>query len=433
VITLLQCNFAKCTGKLKICLTKRVFYSLLMSNVTAIILAAGYSSRMGNFKPLMCLGKETVLKRVIRLFQSTGIEDIRAVLGHRYSDVLPLLKPLGIRPIINEHYENGMFSSIVAGIKSLEPDRDAFFILPVDIPLVRRQTILDLLKAYRKKVESGKWKAESGNSASGDRSDFHILYPNFQGTRGHPPLIAYAFAEKILRWNGEGGLRTFLEQYEKYAEDVDVADEYILLDLDTPRDYQILLDRYERYEIPTVRECMTLMRKTFAVEKPILDHCQKVARVALRLGRELITAGHQIDLELVAAASLLHDLARKESDHAARGAQTLNEMGFPAVAEIVGSHIDIRISDEEPISAREIVYLADKLVQGDQIVLMEKRFREKMEHYANVPKASAAIELRFANAFKIKQRLETIVGKPHNLILAEPSERNENDIFAEAW
>ncbi|QTA91949.1 NTP transferase domain-containing protein [Desulfonema magnum] len=398
-----------------------------LTKITAIILAAGYSSRMGDFKPLMRLGEMTILERQIRLFQSAGVMDIRVVAGHRSSDILNVLGPLNVRGIVNEQYAEGMFSSVLAGIKSLEPDREAFFILPVDIPLVRRQTVLDLLKAFEirnSKLEA--YNSESAPDIASQVSSFKfqvssfILYPNFQGERGHPPLIASAYVDEIIRWSGQGGLRAFLEQYEKDAADVEVADECMLLDLDTPADYQQLLKRYDKYEIPTSQECVTLMTKTFAVKERVFRHCQTVARVALRLGEELNRAGCHIDLELLTAAGLLHDLAREKPAHAAEGARILNEMGYCAVAEVVSEHMDIILGDEETISVKEILYLADKLTQGDRIVSeITKRFEQKMAHYANDPEIIAAIKQRLDNALRIKQRFENMTGTTLETVLAE--------------
>jgi CTP:molybdopterin cytidylyltransferase MocA len=194
------------------------------SKICAIILAAGYSSRMKGFKPLMRLGDMTILERGIRLFQTAGIEDIRVVVGYRCDDIIKILKPLGIRWLFNKQYQNGMFSSVVTGIKSLQPDKQAFFILPADIPLVGRQTVLDLLAAHQ--VGRGK-----------------ILHPCFRSRRGHPPLISTAYSHELIRWNGPKGLKSFLEKYESHAVNIEVADEGILIDLDTPVDYQKLTNQ----------------------------------------------------------------------------------------------------------------------------------------------------------------------------------------------
>ena len=106
---------------------------------SAIILAAGLSSRMGQFKPLMSLGDRTILERVLALCESSNIDDIVVVIGHRAADMRSALAGRKVRCIENRHYQDGMFSSLLAGLSAISPQSGAFFVLPVDIPLVRRQ------------------------------------------------------------------------------------------------------------------------------------------------------------------------------------------------------------------------------------------------------------------------------------------------------
>jgi molybdenum cofactor cytidylyltransferase len=67
-----------------------------------------------------------------------------------------------------------------------------------------------------------------------------IVYPVYQGRRGHPPLIPTSLIPGILTWEKEGGLKSFLKMYEKIAVDLPVNDEFILKDIDTPDDYKQL-------------------------------------------------------------------------------------------------------------------------------------------------------------------------------------------------
>lgn len=189
--------------------------------LTAIILAAGYSSRMGAFKPLLPFGGKTVLERAIELFRTAGIHDIRVVVGHRSSELLPLLERLDVTPLPNGRYQEGMFSSVLTAAKSLEAGDGAFFLLPVDIPLVRRESIELLARSY-------------GSAAKG------ILYPAFRGRRGHPPLIATSYRDSILSWHGDGGLKALLKQYETNSATIETGDVGTLLDMDTPEDYERL-------------------------------------------------------------------------------------------------------------------------------------------------------------------------------------------------
>lgn len=192
-------------------------------NIVAIILAAGYSSRMGAFKPLLPFGETTVLEQSIALFRAAGIDDIRVVIGHRADELLPLLVRLQVRPLLNGHYAEGMFSSVLAAAASLEAEDEAFLLLPVDFPLLRPESVARLLRA---------WQSGAGR----------ILYPTCRGRRGHPPLLATSYREAILAWPGHGGLRGLLQQYQEDAANIETGDEGILLDMDTPEDYARLRD-----------------------------------------------------------------------------------------------------------------------------------------------------------------------------------------------
>jgi len=88
------------------------------SVISAIIPAAGQSSRMGRHKPLMSLGKSTVVQRVVELFQNVGITDIRVVTGFQAADIENLLKPSGVTTLRNNRWTEGMFSSIITGFFS---------------------------------------------------------------------------------------------------------------------------------------------------------------------------------------------------------------------------------------------------------------------------------------------------------------------------
>lgn len=364
----------------------------MAGNVTAIVLAAGFSERMGEFKPLLRLGEITILERTVTLFQDAGVDDVRVVTGYRGAELDPFLAKLGVRAVKNDRHQEGMFSSVVAGVATLGHGIDNFFVLPVDVPLVRTATIRRLLELCRK--------------------DADIIYPRFIGKRGHPPLIAGRHAREIAAWQGEGGLKAALAQWEPAALDVDVADGNILLDMDTPGDYRLLQEKVERMEIPTPEECRALMELVLGVAGQTIRHSQAVAQVATRLGDELNRAGGSLDIPLLEAAALLHDLAKGEPDHARAGARLLDELGFGIVAGPISTHMDITITEGETINAAEVLYLADKMVQGERRLSPEERFRAKMERYAGDPDILDIITGRLKTALSIQRRIETLIGRP---------------------
>jgi len=108
---------------------------MITDNIGAIILAAGFSTRMRRFKPLLRIGEKTFLEHAIALFKESGVGDIVTVVGHQSEKVIPVAKAVSSRYVINDHYDDGMYSSIQTGVKALGHPCDAFFLLPVDIPL----------------------------------------------------------------------------------------------------------------------------------------------------------------------------------------------------------------------------------------------------------------------------------------------------------
>lgn len=362
-----------------------------MTRLAAIVPAAGLSSRMGRFKPFLPLGEKTVLERVVGLFDLNGIDRVIVVTGKRGDEVGEVARRVGADAAHNPDFEQGMYSSILAGVRALPDDVDGFFVLPADIPLVRRETVLQLLHVF-------------------DRERPAVLYPRFRGERGHPPLIDSKLLSDILDHDGTGGLRTVLQRHEPDAFDLDVADCGILHDLDTPEDYEAALASVGR-EYPTSEECAQLWSMSGGTGH-VMRHCMAVTRVA----EALCTALNErqgmpfLDIGLVRGAALVHDIGKGTKRHEEAGAELLLSHGFLAAAEIVRVHFDLDLPDDAPVTEREVVFLADKLVRCDQPVAMEDRYLEKMEMYAEEPGAVPAIEGRLERARKVLARFDSEMG-----------------------
>jgi molybdenum cofactor cytidylyltransferase len=188
-------------------------------NIAALILAGGRSSRMGVLKPLLTLGGGSIIEGVISVFREAGISDIIVVVGYQAEKIIPLLENQGVRWVKNEHYDRGMFSSVQTGVSNLAGNCRAFFLSPADIPLFCPATVEGLSAAYReKKVD--------------------VYHPCYGQRRGHPPLIAAALIPSILDFAEPGGMRALLAHSEVTSLNVDCDDPGILIDLDTPEDYE---------------------------------------------------------------------------------------------------------------------------------------------------------------------------------------------------
>ena len=366
--------------------------------LAALILAAGYSSRMGQFKPLLSLDEKTVIESTIATFRNAGITRISVITGHESAQLQPFLKSRGVSVVHNPDYASGMYSSVQAGIKSLPADIDACFLLPADIPLVRPSTVITITEYYRSIRPS-------------------IIYPVFQGQHGHPPLIARSLFAEILAGDGAGGLRALLQHHQADASEVEVFDEGVLLDMDTPEDYERLVKLAPRRHVPTAAECEAILA-ALAVPDPICRHSHAVAAVAEAMTKQLNTHGVIIAPDLVRAASLLHDIAKGQSAHAEAGAAIVTKLGFPEVADIIVQHMDMDYDGGSPREAA-IVFLADKLVREDSRVPLEERFRPAFERFRDQPEALRGATRKYDTALAIRGAVELLAGDPLAKILAD--------------
>jgi len=167
--------------------------------------------------------------------------------------------------------------------------------------------------------------------------------------------------------------------------------------------------------IPTRDECLRLMSQ-YGMLSHIIDHSIEVTKVALYLAVELNKRGQRIDLGLVEAASLLHDLTKSgclktKEDHALTGSQLLKGMGYIRVGEIVAEHIQLSgKNDPSLVTEEEVVNYADKRVQHDRIVSLEERFSDLMDRYGKGQKASEQTEQLKKTTFEIEHKIFSILG-----------------------
>jgi len=360
----------------------------------AIILAGGLSTRMQRFKPLLPLGDATVTDRVTGTFLSASV-DVFLVAGYRHNDIAAGIRNRGVTIVFNPDYEKGMFSSIRAGLRRLGSKYQAFFVNPVDIPLVRPSTIKRLMEAAAQHPDS-------------------IIYPVFLGKRGHPPLIPAKIAPAILGWENGGGLKAVLELHEKLALEVPVPDSFILFDIDTPENYQALLERFRRYDVPADEECRALL-EIYRMAPERVRHSYKVAGVAVALARALEAAGHKVDLEIVRVAAVLHDIAKGRRKHDIEGGALLRGLGFGKVADVVAVHSDLAGGDLALSLESKMVYLADKFVRGEKLVSLEERYH----HPDFPPGAQAAVAERLKVAQVVKKEIETLIGRPLEAVIGD--------------
>ncbi|MEW6241034.1 MAG: nucleotidyltransferase family protein [Chloroflexota bacterium] len=219
--------------------------------ITAILLAAGESKRMGQPKMLLPWGDSTVLGHILAVLKAAEVEDILVVTGGAREQVEAICKQASVRAVFNADYASGeMLSSIQAGVRDLtlpppplrgtspkseigipvrKPNKtigfgggregvDAALLVLGDQPQVEKSSVRAVLAAYRK-------------------SGSNLVVPSYHMRRGHPWLVAHPLWDEILRMKSPHTPRDFLTARAAGIEYVNLDTPTILADLDTPEDY----------------------------------------------------------------------------------------------------------------------------------------------------------------------------------------------------
>jgi molybdenum cofactor cytidylyltransferase len=191
--------------------------------VSAIILAAGKSQRMGQPKMVLPWRGTTVLGRVVEVFSAAGVRNLFIVTGGDREkveqEITRLKNTFPVTPVYNPDHDNsGMLSSIWAGLNAIPHDSEAVLIGLGDQPQVEIATVKNILDLFAKKKQG-------------------ILIPSYNHRRGHPILLDSAMIRELKTIKPESSLRDFLNTHNEEISYI-AADISVLQDLDTPQDYE---------------------------------------------------------------------------------------------------------------------------------------------------------------------------------------------------
>lgn len=195
--------------------------------VTAMVLAAGESTRMGGFpKPLLDLDGRRFVERILSTLDAAGIDEVVVVLGHEREEVLERADLGTAEWTANPGYRDGMLSSVQCGVRrARNRDADAALLWPVDFPLVSPSVVSGLVE---------------GLSRAGD----DVAIPVVAGERGHPALFARSTFEALLEAPPDEGARAVVYDESTVVTEVDCEDETIFVDIDTPAEYWAAVKAY---------------------------------------------------------------------------------------------------------------------------------------------------------------------------------------------
>ncbi len=186
--------------------------------ISAIILAAGESSRMGQLKQLMTLGKGIILEYVIDNLLNSLVSEIIVVLGYKSEEVKKTIANKPVKIVVNPDYHQGMSTSIKTGLDSIDNQAKAVMIALGDQPYIDSLTINNLIKAF--------FTHNKG-----------ITIPVYQGRRGHPVIFVKKYIGELLKLKGDIGGREIITRHPDDVLEVAVNCEGILIDIDTMENY----------------------------------------------------------------------------------------------------------------------------------------------------------------------------------------------------
>jgi molybdenum cofactor cytidylyltransferase len=190
-----------------------------MHDIALLVLAAGGSTRMGAPKALVAHEGRALIEHLLAPPLLREFGDVVVVLGHHADAVRCAVVGCGFRHVVNPDPDRGRTGSVQAGLRALGGTLRAVFVQPVDCPLIRPQTYVDLAAAL----------------GAGD-----VAIPAYRGRRGHPPLLAARLFPRILAAAPDEPLRNLLQASDIDGRLVEVDDPGVLLNIDCPEDLQTL-------------------------------------------------------------------------------------------------------------------------------------------------------------------------------------------------
>ncbi len=248
--------------------------------IGALIVAAGMSKRMGQFKPMLSIGSISVAQRVVATLSQAGVSKIVMVTGYNATILERHLAGNGIIFLRNEDYETTqMFDSVKIGLEYLMDKCDKILFTPVDVPLFTAKTVKAILD-----------------------SGAELACPMCEGKQGHPILIGSRLIPEILADCGEQGLKGAMDRCSIPLKRIDVEDPGTIHDADTPEDFTQLVD-YHNSQL--VRPVVSV---SLNKEKPFFD--SKIAMLLMLIDetKSVRAAGQRMQLSYSSCWNIIRTL-----------------------------------------------------------------------------------------------------------------------------
>ena len=190
-----------------------------MAGISAILTAAGESTRMGQHKALLPWSGSTLVEYQTRSLTAGGAAEVVVVLGHMADLIAPYVTGPTVRYVVNPHYREGKATSIKSGLWAIDPDAEGILLLAVDQPRPA-EVISAILRSH---VDSSAL----------------ITSPRFRGRGGHPLLFSACLRVELEAISEETqGIREVFRRHPGRVNEVEFDDPIVRLDLNTMEEYE---------------------------------------------------------------------------------------------------------------------------------------------------------------------------------------------------
>jgi molybdenum cofactor cytidylyltransferase len=187
--------------------------------ISAILLAAGESKRMGRPKLLLKWGQWTIIEKSVDTLLASNIDELIVVLGYQARAILKRLGSRRLKPVINHQYQIGMSTSIRRGLGQVSSNSQAVLIALADQPFIETDLINQLIDIYCQNPHG-------------------IVLPSYKGERGHPVILnRFRYQEEMENLTGDVGCRPILNRHPEDILEVEVKLEGVIADIDSWEEY----------------------------------------------------------------------------------------------------------------------------------------------------------------------------------------------------
>lgn len=187
------------------------------TNIAAVVLAAGRSTRMGAANKLLAdVGGKPMVRHAVEAALASRARPVLVVTGHQADEVRAALAGLDVAFVANPDFATGLSSSLKAGVRALPTHAAGALVLLGDMPRIEATHLDAMIAAFA---------SEAGTA---------IVVPVHQGRRGNPVLWPADLFAEMLALDGDVGARSLMARHAERLREIDLGTDAIFMDVDTP-------------------------------------------------------------------------------------------------------------------------------------------------------------------------------------------------------